>query len=278
MDGQVTRQGRPRPHGVSRPAPAFTLTELLVVIGLIALLVSLMLPVIGKARAAANATACLSNVRQMGQAWMMYTAENRGRLLEYQIFTPATPDVAWHAYWPGVLDTYKVRGDALLCPAAAEPIPFNQNRGFGNVKYAWTGRYQSPGSVFRFNPTTYRDSSYGYNKYLTPVGQAAFGRGTTRITGIKPLSDVPVFIDSVYLDVEPKNASPASPASSPPNLGGENFPPLTPEHWKFLIARHGRGVNAFLADGSARWVPLEETYELSWHPGWTKYRLRLPAY
>ena len=37
-------------------------------------------------------------------------------------------------------------------------------------------------------------------------------------------------------------------------------------------------VNAFLADGSARWVPLENTYELMFQAGWIKYRLKLPLY
>src|SRR5438105_4786690 len=111
---------------------AFTLTELLVVVGLIAMLIALLLPVVGKAKAAANATACLSNLRQMGSAWTIYTAENRGRLLEYVWLTPLTPELAWRGYWLGVLDANKVRGDALLCPAANEPIPFNQNKGFGN--------------------------------------------------------------------------------------------------------------------------------------------------
>jgi prepilin-type processing-associated H-X9-DG protein len=54
-------------------------------------------------------------------------------------------------------------------------------------------------------------------------------------------------------------------------------PSLT-EHWKFLIARHGRGVNACMADGSVRWVPLEETYMLTWKADWTKCRLNLPTY
>ena len=43
------------------------------VIGLIAVLVSLLLPVVGKARSAANAANCISNLRQMGMAWTMYS-------------------------------------------------------------------------------------------------------------------------------------------------------------------------------------------------------------
>jgi prepilin-type N-terminal cleavage/methylation domain-containing protein len=53
---------------------AFSLIELLVVMGLISVMLSLLLPVVSKARAAARTTACLSNVRQIGVAWQLYTA------------------------------------------------------------------------------------------------------------------------------------------------------------------------------------------------------------
>ena len=68
---------------------AFTLTELLVVIGLIAVLISLLLPAVGKAKAAANSAGCLSNLRQMGIGWTIYMSENKGRLPDYVWSTPA---------------------------------------------------------------------------------------------------------------------------------------------------------------------------------------------
>jgi prepilin-type N-terminal cleavage/methylation domain-containing protein len=66
---------------VRTPRPrAFTLVELLVVIGIIALLIAILLPVVRKARESANVTACASNLRQVGIAILSYANDNKGRL------------------------------------------------------------------------------------------------------------------------------------------------------------------------------------------------------
>lgn len=61
-----------------RSRTAFTLVELLVVIGVIALLIAMLLPALAKARAAALSANCLSNLRQVYTGFQMYSADHRG--------------------------------------------------------------------------------------------------------------------------------------------------------------------------------------------------------
>jgi len=92
----------------SRRAKGFTLVELLVVIGIIALLISILLPSLNRAREQANRVKCASNLRQIGQGIQMYANENKGNFPR----------------------TYFEPGDAN---AIADNTGYNSNKSFGDT-------------------------------------------------------------------------------------------------------------------------------------------------
>src|SRR5687768_7726126 len=73
--------------GSRRQRRAFTLVELLVVIGIIALLIGLLMPALTKARRAANTVACASDARTVMQGVMLYVGQNKG-------FLPGSPNTS----------------------------------------------------------------------------------------------------------------------------------------------------------------------------------------
>ena len=76
-----------------RPArQAFTLVELLVVIGIIAILIAILMPALNRAREQSNLVKCMSNLRQVGNAMMMHATEHQNYVpLGGLLFTSGTP-------------------------------------------------------------------------------------------------------------------------------------------------------------------------------------------
>jgi prepilin-type N-terminal cleavage/methylation domain-containing protein/prepilin-type processing-associated H-X9-DG protein len=95
-----------------RKSSGFTLVELLVVIGIIAVLIAVLLPVLGKARIAAQSVTCAAQMRQVGTAMLMYCNEHRGE------FPETTHGTSADRSWIFTMSKYLSNVDKIrVCPA-----------------------------------------------------------------------------------------------------------------------------------------------------------------
>jgi prepilin-type N-terminal cleavage/methylation domain-containing protein/prepilin-type processing-associated H-X9-DG protein len=154
MNGTSSPLGESHAANPRRTAPArrkraaFTLVELLVVIGIITVLIAILLPALKKAREQSRQIACLSNLRQLGAAFVMYCNDNHGT---YPSATADDMNDADWVYWEpahnpnaftyatGAAVSYlgkNVTASVLRCPS--DDIDSHADTGLGKGKYPYS--------------------------------------------------------------------------------------------------------------------------------------------
>src|SRR5215216_6026680 len=113
----------------NRSRRGFTLIELLVVIAIIAILAAILFPVFAQAREKARGAACLSNMKQIGLATMMYAQDHDDYLPYGYAYTwPGQKELYW---WQDLCRPYVKNEAVYTCPSASPHILWNDLRPAG---------------------------------------------------------------------------------------------------------------------------------------------------
>lgn len=251
---------------------AFTLVELLVVIAIMALLVSILVPALGKARAQAKGAVCGTQLKQFGMAWHYYAEDNDGFNIWY------APSNLWASggFWfyqlgPYLGDSDFARGkgntregilEIMNCPATQPwTNKYNDTLGYGAADMAW--QWRTVGS-------DYHEGGYTLNGWMQQQTGGSDSRFYTKYDAAK--GDTPLIADGGWVDTWPQSYEAADAPSlidleGSGVLDGDGFRLWPSSVSRLILARHGRAINIVFKDTHAEKVLLEKVWSFIWHDG-----------
>jgi len=203
---------------------AFTLVELLVVIGIIALLISILLPALSVAREQGNTVKCLSNMRQLAQAASMYTSQYKGHLVPGDLvdnsFPVSLPYQNYNETWATILvadgflkypdvtdiNSPPVEDNVLRCPSGI----FEMSAVTYNSATIPGSRLDAQGAMgvlhtsTRLRPNTHLFSWYGINaasdyNIRTPHSRVTIATNGSIMGGVRKSNEVRHPTEMVFL-------------------------------------------------------------------------------
>ena len=254
---------------------AFTLVEMLVVIGIIGVLIGILLPVLSRVRQHANTVKCASTLRQFGQAWQMYAASNGslcvpGRLPRYN--GPAsTYDLGegeeYRPRWYELLgaqikryatrtpikvenDNWTIKDDFFLCPATPDWTN-SRNYTYGyNYQFLGNARYKPDGRYINYPVKSGRIKAAGTVMATDCMGTAA-GKPRVKRTGyyVDGTKDIFAWGNKGW-SLDPPRLTATSDYADPQQRAPENRSAPDP--------RHQRKTNAAFCDGHVELLSLTD--------------------